>query len=57
MTPNEMTMPSVSPSGLRRPPNDDDDRTIGSRGQIQGAAIVTNPERNAKNSRISTPKC
>jgi len=43
-----VTTPIVIPSGLLCPPVAAEDKTIGRIGQIQGAAIVTSPERNAK---------
>jgi len=45
-------MPSEIPKGFPFPPVADADNTIGRSGQIQGAAIVTSPERNAKRRRI-----
>ncbi len=44
--------PSVMPSGRLWPlPATDDERTMGNSGQIQGASIVTRPDKNAKPSR------
>jgi len=45
-------IPSVIPSGLCRPfPLSVEERTMGNNGQMHGARIVTNPERNAKPSK------
>jgi len=44
-------MPSVIPKGFLCPPVVVLDRMRGSSGQIQGAAMVTSPERNAKRNR------
>ena len=41
-------IPKVIPNGFLCPPCVLDDRIIGSKGQIQGAAIVTNPDKKAK---------
>lgn len=45
-------MPSTTPRGLRLPPEDAEDNTIGRMGQMHGAKIVANPEMNANNSSI-----
>jgi hypothetical protein len=45
-------IPSVTPRGFDLPPKDADEKTIGRSGQIQGAKIVSNPEKNAKKSKI-----
>jgi len=47
-----MTTPKVTPSGRRCPPVADEDRTIGRMGHIQGAAIVTRPDKNANNNSV-----
>lgn len=43
-------MPSVIPKGLLCPPfpATDEERTIGNNGHIQGARMVTRPDRKAK---------
>ena len=46
-------MPKVTPRGLAFPPVDDEDKTIGNNGQIQGAKIVIKPEIKAKESSIN----
>ncbi len=50
--PNESIMPRTIPNGRRcEDPAIDEDRTIGKRGQIHGARMVTKPERKAKNNK------
>jgi len=45
-------MPRVIPRGFFFPPVVLDERMIGSSGQMHGAKIVTNPDKNAKTNRI-----
>ncbi len=45
-------IPKVIPKGFRFSPVEEDERMIGRRGQMQGAKIVTNPDKNAKVKRI-----
>lgn len=40
--------PSVIPKDLDLPPVADEDKTIGRRGQMQGARIVTKPDKKEK---------
>lgn len=49
---NEIMIPSVMPKDFALlPPTADEDKTIGSSGQMQGAKIVTSPEMKAKRRR------
>lgn len=52
-SPNVVSIPSVIPKDLDFPPLSEVERTMGRRGQIQGASIVTNPDANAKNNSIT----
>ena len=45
-------MPSVTPSGRRLPPVAAEERTMGRIGQMQGAAMVTSPDKKANSSKI-----
>ena len=45
-------IPKVIPSGFLWPPEAVEERTIGRIGQMQGAKIVTNPDKNANKSKI-----
>lgn len=47
-------MPRVIPKGFLFAFVTDEERIIGKSGQMQGAKTVANPERNEKNSKIST---
>lgn len=50
----KLTMiPRVIPSGLRFPPVDEAERTIGNSGQIHGAKMVTSPEIKEKKRSVS----
>ena len=46
-------IPSVIPNGFLLAVVTEDERTIGKSGQMQGARIVTNPDKKAKKSNIS----
>ena len=46
-------IPRVIPNGFLLPVLVEDARTMGKRGQMQGAKIVKNPERKAKNKRTN----
>ena len=47
-----MMIPRVTPRGRLFPPVAADDKTMGKMGQIQGAAIVTSPDKKANSSKI-----
>ena len=46
-------IPTMIPNDFVFPPFTDADKIIGSKGQMQGARIVTNPEINAKTNKIT----
>ena len=46
-------IPRVMPNGFLRAFVTDEERMIGSNGQIHGAKMVTNPDKKAKNNKIN----
>ncbi len=49
-------IPKVMPNGFLFAVVTDEERMMGSKGQIHGAKIVINPDRKAKNNNINTKK-